>query len=137
MRLTTSNDRLAGTSRSSPAWALALIIGALYLIFLLDRATDATPVQHLYYLPIIIAAIRFGRRGGLIVALSAIALYHAANPRLLTFRYGESDLVQIALFLAVSLITAKLALDATRMRQLAMTDDLTGLHNLAHLKGGS
>jgi hypothetical protein len=65
MRLTTSNGRFAVASRLSPTWALALIIGALLLVFLLDRATDAAPVQHLYYLPIIIAAIRFGRRGGL------------------------------------------------------------------------
>jgi diguanylate cyclase len=57
-------------------------------------------------------------------------LYHLANPHLLTFRYGESDLVQIVLFLAVGLITAKLTLNTQRMRQLAMTDDLTGLHNL-------
>jgi diguanylate cyclase (GGDEF)-like protein len=130
MRLTTSNDRLAITSRSSPAWVLGLVLGALLLVFLLDRATDAAPVQHLYYLPIIIAAVRFGRQGGIVVALSAIVLYHAANPRLLSFRYGESDLVQIVLFLAVGVTTAQLALDAKRMRQLALTDDLTGLHNL-------
>src|SRR6185295_15347801 len=44
--------------------------------------------------------------------------------------YGESDLVQIALFLAVGVMTAKLTRDADRLRRLAMTDDLTGLHNL-------
>jgi diguanylate cyclase (GGDEF)-like protein len=68
------------------------------------------------------------------VALSAIVLYHAANARLLTFRYGESDLVQILLFLAVGVMTARLALDAQRLR-LAMTDDLTGLHNLRSFEG--
>jgi diguanylate cyclase (GGDEF)-like protein len=47
--------------------------------------------------------------GGVIAALSAIVLYHVANPHLLTFRYGES---------------------ANRLHLLAMTDDLTGLHNL-------
>ena len=62
--------------------------------------------------------------------MSAIVLYHVANPHLLTFRYGEADLVQIALFLAVGTITAKLTQDADRLRRLAMTDDLTGLHNL-------
>jgi PleD family two-component response regulator len=39
-------------------------------------------------------------------------------------------LLEIALFLAVGIVTAKLTLNAQRMRQLAMTDDLTGLHNL-------
>jgi PleD family two-component response regulator len=51
-----------------------------------------------------------------------------ANPPLLTFRYQESDLVQVALFLAVGMITAKLKHNADRLRRLAMTDDLTGLH---------
>jgi diguanylate cyclase (GGDEF)-like protein len=135
MRLTRGNDRFVAPVQPSPAAAAALVIGGLLLVFLLDRATDAAPVQHLYYLPIIIAAIRFGTRGGIIASLAAIALYHAANPRLLTFRYGESDLVQIVLFLAVGVITARLALDAQRLRKLAMTDDLTGLHNLRSFEG--
>jgi diguanylate cyclase (GGDEF)-like protein len=87
-------------------------------------------VQHVYYLPIIFAGLRFKMRGGLVSALAAILLYHVANPHLLTLRYGERDLVQIALFLAVGTITAKLTADADRLRRLAMTDDLTGLHNL-------
>jgi diguanylate cyclase (GGDEF)-like protein len=64
------------------------------------------------------------------VAIASIALYHAANPHLLTFKYEESDVVQIALFLGVGMVTAKLAHDSRRLRHLAMTDDLTGLHNL-------
>jgi diguanylate cyclase (GGDEF)-like protein len=103
---------------------------ALLLIFGVDRVTDAAPVQHLYYLPIIFAALRFRMRGGVAAALAAILLYHVANPHLLTMRYGERDLVQIALFLAVGTITSKLTADADRLRRLAMTDDLTGLHNL-------
>lgn len=130
MRLTTQDDRLAPWFQLSRPWASALVIGGLLLVFALDRATDAAPVQHLYYAPIILGGLRFRVRGGVIAALSAILLYHVANPHLLTFRYGESDLVQISLFLAVGIITAKLTLDAGRLHQLAMTDDLTGLHNL-------
>src|ERR1700681_2051693 len=130
MRLTTSNDRLAVPAQLSPAWAATLAIGGLLLVFALDRATGSTPVQHLYYVPIILAGLRFGTQGGVIAGLSAIVLYHAANPHLLTFRYGESDLLEIVLFLAVSIVTANLTLNAQRLRQLAMTDDLTGLHNL-------
>lgn len=129
MRLTTSTGRL-GVPVPSRAWTAALVIGALLAIFLFDRATDAAPVQHLYYLPIVLAAFRFKMRGGIIAALSAILLYHLANPHLLTFKYGESDLLEIILFLAVGVVTAKLTINAQRMRQLAMTDDLTGLHNL-------
>ena len=40
------------------------------------------------------------------------------------------DLIQIVLFFAVGLVTAKLGDDARKMHRLAMTDDLTGLHNL-------
>ena len=40
--------------------------------------------------------------GGVVAALSAIVLYHLANPHLLTFRYGESDLLEIVLSGAVA-----------------------------------
>lgn len=130
MRLTASHDRLVAPIRLSPVWAAALVFGALLLIFGVDRATDAAPVQHLYYLPIILAGLRFKMRGGVVAAVAAILLYHVANPHLLTLRYEERDLLQIALFLAVGTITAKLTVDADRLRRLAMTDDLTGLHNL-------
>jgi diguanylate cyclase (GGDEF)-like protein len=106
------------------------IIGSLGVVFLLDRATGSAPVQHLYYIPIILAGLWFRRGGSLIAAGAAIVLYHLANPHLLTFRYNELDLVQIALFVAVGLVTAKLVQDARRLRRLATTDDLTGLHNL-------
>jgi diguanylate cyclase (GGDEF)-like protein len=43
--------------------------------------------------------------------------------------------VQIALFIGVALVTARLADDARRLRQLAATDDLTGLHNLRSFEG--
>jgi diguanylate cyclase (GGDEF)-like protein len=130
MRLTRSHERFTLPVRPSPALAAVLVVGALLLVFGLDRATGSAPFQHLYYLPIILAGFSFGTRGGLIAGVSAIVLYHLANPPLLTFRYQESDLVQVALFLAVGLMTARLTRDADRLRRLAMTDDLTGLHNL-------
>jgi diguanylate cyclase (GGDEF)-like protein len=138
MRLTTSNGRLVAPARGSSVTAAALISGALLLVFTLDRATGATPVQHLYYVPIVLAGISFRMRGGIIAALIAIVLYHVANPHLLSFRYEEPDLVQVALFVAVGVITARLTADTNQLRRLAMTDDLTGLHNLrsfeAHLE---
>jgi diguanylate cyclase (GGDEF)-like protein len=114
---------------------VTLTVGALLLVFALDRATGAAPFQHLYYLPIILAAVRFRKRGGVIAALAAIVLYHAANPHLLTLAYEESDLVQIVLFLATGAVAGQLAKDAEQMHRLAMTDDLTGLHNLRSFEG--
>jgi diguanylate cyclase (GGDEF)-like protein len=111
-------------------WTAILVSVALLLVFGLDRATGSAPVQHLYYVPIILAGIRLKMRGGVTAALASILLYHFANPQLLTFRYGEQDILQIAVFLAVGMVTAKLTHDGDLQRQLALTDDLTGLHNL-------
>lgn len=107
----------------------------LALVFFLDRATGSAPVQHLYYVPIILAALWFRLRGGLLAAAAAVVLYHFANPHLLSFRYNELDLVQILLFVAVGMVTARLTQDGERMRKLATTDDLTGLHNLRSFEG--
>jgi diguanylate cyclase (GGDEF)-like protein len=109
--------------------ALAAVAGLLS-VFALDQATGASPVQHLYYLPLTLAAVTFGFRGGVLASLVAILFYHLANPRLLTFGHQHWDFVQVTLFLAVGIITAKLAQDRRRLHLLAITDDLTGLHNL-------
>jgi diguanylate cyclase (GGDEF)-like protein len=133
----TNGFDLIATLRKTPiSWAILIVATALLAVFALDRATGAAPVQHLFYLAIIFAGLRFGFRGGVSTALVSTALYHVANPHLLTFRYGEEDLVQIVLFMAVGLIAARLALDSHRMHQLAMTDDLTGLHNLRSFEIG-
>ena len=100
------------------------------LLFAVDRLTNIPGVQHLYYFPIIFAAIRFGTSGGAGAAALAIVLYHLANPHMLTWTYGESDILQMGVFVAAGFVAAKLADDARRLHQLAMTDDLTGLHNL-------
>jgi predicted signal transduction protein with EAL and GGDEF domain len=131
MRLTTATgERLALPARQSRASAAALAIAALLLVFALDRATGAAPVQHLYYPPIILAAVVFRMRGGIVAGAAAIVLYHVANPHMLTFRYEESDLIQIVLFMAVGATAARFVDDADRLRRIALTDDLTGLHNL-------
>jgi diguanylate cyclase (GGDEF)-like protein len=135
MRLTTITRADGGRPfttirRLSPVWASAAAAFALLLIFALDHATGSAPFQHLYYVPIIFTGVRFGKRGGATAAVAATVLYHVANPHLLTYRYEESDAVEIGLFLAAGVIAAQLADDAHRLHLLAMTDDLTGLHNL-------
>jgi diguanylate cyclase (GGDEF)-like protein len=135
MQLTPATDRLLVHTRYAPAWVVALVITTMLAVFALDRSTGAAPVQHLYYLPIVLAGVRFQMRGGVLAGLSAILLYHLANPHLLTIRYGESDLLQIVLFIVVGVIAARVSRDATRLQVLAMTDDLTGLHNLRSFEG--
>jgi len=107
-----------------------VLVAALGIVFWLDWATESAPVQHLYYLPIILASLRIGRRAGFLSSLAAIGLYHLANPSIITAGYREMDIVQVVLFVAVAVVTAKLSDDARRLHQLAATDDLTGLHNL-------
>src|SRR4051794_11782594 len=111
MRLTT-DPRLNAQVMPGRLWlpkpvALALVAFGQLVIFAIDRATYAAPVQHLYYLPIILAAYRLRWMGGLVTSLIAIVLYHLANPSLLAFTYRETDLVQIVLFIAVGLVTAR------------------------------
>ena len=74
------------------------------------------------------------------LAGATTVLYHVANPHLFSFsfsfHYEEADVVQITLFTAVGLVAAKLTEDARRLHRLAMTDDLTGLHNLRSFEAG-
>ena len=123
-----------GLRRQSPLYAktsIAVIILSLLLaIGWLDYATGTAPFEHLYYLPILLAASLFDYAGGLLCALLAIALYHLANAHLRALHYDRSDYFQVALFLIVGGVTARLAGDRRKMRKLAHTDDLTGLHNL-------
>jgi diguanylate cyclase (GGDEF)-like protein len=135
MQLTQANDRFVLPAQYAPVGVAAVVTTTMLAVFALDRITGAAPVQHLYYLPVILAGFRFQLRGALIAGLSAIVLYHLANPHLLTIRYGESDLLQIVLFLAVGVISARMSRDASRLRMLAATDDLTGLHNLRSFEG--
>lgn len=134
MRLTTSGnlgaDCTPQTSLSGGLAASAAVAAGLLLVFTLDKSTGSAPLQHLYYLPIMLAAVRFGFRGGIAAPVVAVGLYHLANPRLLAFEHQHWDVVQVALFVAVGLITARLIEDGRRLRTLAATDDLTGLHNL-------
>ena len=86
MQITSREILHHGARSSKRVYYLALIVVALILIALLDRGTGDLPFQHLYYLPIILAATEFGFTGGLITSLSSVLLYHLANPRLLSLQ---------------------------------------------------
>ena len=132
MRITTDQHGLRPHGRQPIARTLAIvcIVASMAIVFALDRTTGVPHVQHLYYFPIVLAAIRFGLRSGVAVAAVAVVLYHLANPQVLSWRYEEFDVLQMAVFVAIGIVAAKSADDARRLHALAMTDDLTGLHNL-------
>ena len=130
MQLTKDSHDRPALRPPTPAWVLPAVGISFLLIFELDRRTGSAPVQHLYYFPIILASYRMSRRAGLMVSAVAIALYHLANLSHFTTGYTDADVLQTVLFVVAGIVTAKLSEDASRLRQLAMTDDLTGLHNL-------
>ena len=130
MRVTTVTTPNGFTSTSHRTRDVLLISGLLLVIAFVDHASGDLPFQHLYYVPIILAAMRFGRPGGLTTALASIFFYHLANPRLMHLNLNQGDIVQMMLFLTIGFVAAKLKDDSKRMEQLASTDDLTGLHNL-------
>src|SRR5215510_16503771 len=110
MRLTTDRDRrpqprAAGVTPARVA-ALVALAAAMAIVFVVDRFTEIPAVQHLYYVPIIFAAVRFGTPGASGAAATAIVLYHFANPQMLTSQYEESDFVQMAVFVAAGLVAA-------------------------------
>ncbi len=115
----------------STMWAMILLVAVFAWLFVLDAGTDATAITHLYYLPIIFAAVRFGHRGAIISAVTATVCYHLANHAgFWDFHYQESEILRVAIFIAVGVIADRQATYTRRLHQLAMTDDLTGLHNL-------
>jgi diguanylate cyclase (GGDEF)-like protein len=136
MQLTTATDHKRRERDSSLLrdFIVAAAIAALMAwICWLDLVTGSAPVQHLYYLPVMIAAIRFGVWPGIAASLVAIVLYHVGG-ELRQASYSEADLIKMALLVAVGVIAARLADDKKRFRHLAMTDDLTGLANLRHFE---
>lgn len=71
-------ERVAERYGGLPAWQVILPAAALFvLVFLCRTAEDSADIGvHLFYIvPVILLALRFGTRGGIISALVAIALY--------------------------------------------------------------
>ncbi len=130
MQLTSNTFRPKLSGKRHRALWLGMISLSLVLIAALDERTGVLPVHHFYYVPIIMAALRFRKAGGLLVACASVALYQLANPNLWQWQYAERETLQLIIFIGVGWVTAKLHEDAERMRILAYTDDLTGLHNL-------
>jgi diguanylate cyclase (GGDEF)-like protein len=99
------------------------------LMFWLDLATGGAPVHPLYFFPIIFAAVRFGLRAGIITAAATIVLYILGRDTS-DQNYSVTEIMTLMWFIAVGVVAARMAQDNRRLRYLAMTDDLTGLHNL-------
>jgi diguanylate cyclase (GGDEF)-like protein len=132
MRLSDSNHL---TSRAPSQLQRSLVLGAtlafVAMVAVADfRLSDFDAISHLYYLPILVAATKLGRRHALAVAALAIVLVHLADAQLSHFHYQEADVMELILFMTVAVVASRLSESARELRRLASTDDLTGLHNL-------
>lgn len=121
---------LEDTQGLTRTWALLAPAIAFSVIVMLDRVTESTAVSHLYYLPIVFAAIRFGLRGGFAAAAASVILFHLANRSPWNWHYGESDMLRISMYLAIAILAERQTTQLRQLHKLASTDDLTGLHNL-------
>lgn len=104
--------------------ALWFIVGAVALISLLHYLTDIRLLPYhsvyrsLYYLPIAVAAVRYGRWGGTLTALIIGVLYlpHVVRGWDVMPHEGFSNLLEQAVFLFVGALTGSLA-DAERIQR--------------------
>ena len=100
----------------SPPCAVVAVVVALGGIFVLDRATGDAPVQHLYYLPIIVAALTFGRPGGIAASLAATTDDLTGLHNLRSFEARFAQLLRAARREKVPL--SLLVLDVDRLKSL-------------------
>ncbi|MEP7189180.1 MAG: histidine kinase dimerization/phospho-acceptor domain-containing protein, partial [Roseiflexaceae bacterium] len=77
--------------------------------------------RSLYYIPIAVAAVRYGRRGGIVTALSASLLYipHVVLSWGIMVDDGFNDLLENVIFLFVGAFAGSLADAERRQRMLA------------------
>lgn len=116
-------------NRPSRAWPLCdrsmwCIVGALIVISLLHYLTDIHLIPYhsiyrsLYYVPIAVGAVRYGRKGGIASALAASALYlpHVVCSWGVMPSDAFNDLLENVIFLFVGAFAGSLA-DAERTQR--------------------
>jgi signal transduction histidine kinase len=98
------------------------MLGGLGVVAYLDyRFAGVLPISHLYYLPILLAAVSSGYAGGLLAATGAIALFHVTHFVAIgaPVHLDEADVLRFALYLIVGLATARLVEGRRRVARLA------------------
>jgi len=99
---------------------LELVVGYL------DYAVGGRlPLANLHFLPIVLAALNFGYAGALATAAASVAIFHLSHFYLpgRPVYFPEADLLRLALFILVGLVTARLADDRRRLREYARAAD--------------
>ena len=103
-----------------PGAALVAAAASVAVAYADHRVGASLPVSHFYYAPIALAAVVFGYAGGALAAAAAVTLYnlsHFALGASAPAAFGEADALRLLLFLAVGLVTARLAQDRRLVTQ--------------------
>ena len=111
-------------TRDTGLW---FVLATLAVTTLLHYLTDIHFIPYhsiyrsLYYIPIAVAAVRFGRRGGVLTALTASVLYvpHIILSWGIMRADGVNDLLECAIFLFVGAFAGSLADAERRQRRRA------------------
>lgn len=114
------------TMKPSKGAILAAVIAMEGAVGYLDYAGEGdVPLANLHFIPIVLAALYFGYAGAVGAALSSIAVFHLTHFYLPgnAVYLPEADLVRLALFVLIGLITARLADDRQRLRECARAAD--------------
>jgi signal transduction histidine kinase len=117
--------------RAPSLWFVVLTLAGTTLLHYL---TDIHLIPYhsiyrsLYYLPIAVAAVRYGRRGGIVTALTASLLYipHVVLSWGIMADDGFNDLLENVVFLFVGAFAGSLA-DAERRQRMLAQDAVTQL----------
>lgn len=107
--------------QQSIVWSLAVLAGLGVVAVLDHRFSTVLLMMHLYYLPILLAAVSMGYFGGALAAGGAIPLVEITHTLIRGegLRLDEATIISLLSFVIVGLIAAKLVRDRRRLSELA------------------
>jgi K+-sensing histidine kinase KdpD len=126
---------LLGTSLTDLVFPLLMVAGTSLVLAAVARYTSFELHSTLYLIPVIISAVRWGIRSAVVAALASVAVFDFFFlPPLYSFSIAEpNEVVDIAMFLFVALVTGNLAAalrrEADRLRRRER--DVHNLHLLS------
>jgi K+-sensing histidine kinase KdpD len=126
---------LLGASLTDLVFPLVMVGGTSLVLAAVARYTSFELHSTLYLIPVIISAVRWGIRSAVVAALASVAVFDFFFlPPLYSFSIAEpSEVVDIAMFLFVALVTGNLAAalrrEADRLRRRER--DVHNLHLLS------
>jgi len=130
-RTSSQSQRIRPGLRDPGLWfVLITLVGTTLLHYLTDihLIPYHSIYRSLYYLPIAVAAVRYGRKGGVLTALTASLLYipHVVLSWSIMIDDGFNDLLENLIFLFVGAFAGSLA-DAERRQRLRAQEAATQL----------